>query len=233
VKTTNIYGGQDPRELPAYTFREAAHYLRIPVSTIRAWARGHAAADGGFAFRPVLHLRPDQLQLSFFNLIEAFVVDGLRRKHNFSMQRLRPAIDHLESIASATAHPLAELQLAVFNDDLFVEMGELLNLSRPGQVAMRDVLAKYLRRVERGPAGAVQKLYPFVRRQADLAEPKVIVIDPLISFGRPVIAGTGIPTSVVAERFKAGEPVEELAADYRVAQAQIEEAIRCELELAA
>jgi uncharacterized protein (DUF433 family) len=60
-----------------------------------------------------------------------------------------------------------------------------------------------------------------------------VVIDPRVSFGRPVLAGTGIPTAVLAERYKAGEPIAALAADYHCDTAMIDEAIRCELRLAA
>jgi uncharacterized protein (DUF433 family) len=56
-----------------------------------------------------------------------------------------------------------------------------------------------------------------------------VVIDPRISFGRPVLAGSGIPTAVIADRYKAGESVDELADDYGRKRLEIEEAIRCEL----
>ena len=46
--------------------------------------------------------------------------------------------------------------------------------------------------------------------------------------GRPVIAGTGLATQVIFERYKAGESVRELAYDYERSDAEIEEAIRCE-----
>jgi uncharacterized protein (DUF433 family) len=59
------------------------------------------------------------------------------------------------------------------------------------------------------------------------------VIDPYVSFGRPVLVGTGIATSVVAERYKAGESIEQLSTDYGRKRLEIEEAIRCELELEA
>jgi len=62
---------------------------------------------------------------------------------------------------------------------------------------------------------------------------KLIVIDPTISFGRPSIMGTGIATAIVAERYKAGESVDELAEDYGCERNNIEEAVRCELALAA
>jgi len=75
-------------------------------------------------------------------------------------------------------------------------------------------------------------LYPFTRKR-DANEPRVIVIDPRRSFGRPVLVGTGIPTAIVAERYKAGETVDQLADDYGRARLEIEEAIRCELFLEA
>jgi len=54
-----------------------------------------------------------------------------------------------------------------------------------------------------------------------------------LSFGRPIIAGTNIATSIIAERYKAGESMEELAKDYGCRREQVEEAVRCELALAA
>ena len=43
----------------------------------------------------------------------------------------------------------------------------------------------------------------------------VTVKDSDISFGRPVIVGTRIPTSILAERYQVGELVELWADDYR------------------
>jgi uncharacterized protein (DUF433 family) len=51
---------------------------------------------------------------------------------------------------------------------------------------------------------------------------------PTVSFGRPVIAGTGIPVSAIYERYRAGDSVVELARDFRLEASAIEEAIRCE-----
>ena len=61
----------------------------------------------------------------------------------------------------------------------------------------------------------------------------MVVIDPTLSAGRPVIAGTGLATEVIAERYIAGETVVELAKDYDRENSEIEEAIRCELKIAA
>jgi uncharacterized protein (DUF433 family) len=40
---------------------------------------------------------------------------------------------------------------------------------------------------------------------------------------------TGISTSILKERYSAGDSIDELAADYDYNQLSIEEAIRCEL----
>ena len=48
-----------------------------------------------------------------------------------------------------------------------------------------------------------------------------------------MLAGTGIPSAMIAERYKAGESVHELAKDYGRDRREIEEAIRCELAVEA
>ena len=61
----------------------------------------------------------------------------------------------------------------------------------------------------------------------------MVVIDPMVSAGRPVIEGTGLVTQLIAERYKAGESINDLANDYERGTEEIEEAIRCELQAAA
>ena len=78
------------------------------------------------------------------------------------------------------------------------------------------------------PQGLAIRLYPFTRKRHP-DEPKLVVIDPYVSFGRPTLTGSGIATAVIAPRYKAGESVDELADDYGRERLEIEEAIRCEL----
>ncbi|TMA37277.1 MAG: DUF433 domain-containing protein [Deltaproteobacteria bacterium] len=116
--------------------------------------------------------------------------------------------------------------------DLFIDRyGGLINASKAGQMAMRAMLEAHFRRIDRNPAGAPVRLYPFTRKH-DAEEPRVVMMDPRVQYGRPVLVGSGIPTAVIAERYKAGESIQDLAADYGRAPEEIEEAIRCELRLA-
>ena len=95
-------------------------------------------------------------------------------------------------------------------------------------MAIRECLERYLKRVDRDRVGRVARLYPFTRSLRNEATPRVVVIDPIVLYGRPVIAGTRIATAIVYERWKAGESVRELAEDYQRETVEIEEALRCE-----
>lgn len=222
-------------ELPAYTVREAAHYLTIPLATVRSWSAGrpYPIKSGKRFFQPVLVL-PGRVPpvLSFTNLVEAHVLDAIRRKHQIPLDKIRLAIKYLRD-EFGSEHPLADHRLETDGLDLFVEeYGRLINVTQSGQLAIREILQGYLKRVERDSLGTAVRLYPFTRKR-EIDEPKYVVIDPAISFGRPILAGTGIPTGAIAERYKAGESVPQLAEDYGRSREEIEEAIRCELQLEA
>jgi uncharacterized protein (DUF433 family) len=58
---------------------------------------------------------------------------------------------------------------------------------------------------------------------------KNITSDPNICGGRPVVTGTGIRTEILFERFKAGESIIDIYADYMLRPSQIEDAIRFEI----
>ena len=219
------------RELPAYSVAEVAHYLNLPRSTVRYWAAGK---DSSPALIEVADTNP--VALSFLNLVELHVLAAIRRKHAVPMLKVRRAIDYLRENTQDESdkwHPLISKQLQTDGLDLFIEQyGRLVNISSAGQLAMRVIIEAALRRIERDRRGIPIKLYPFTRSNINDA-PAMVVIDPTLSAGRPVITGTGLATEVIAERYKAGETVTELAKDYDREEAEIEEAIRCELRAAA
>lgn len=218
----------DPRDIPAYTVGEAAHYLGVPKSTMRAWFAGQRG------FRAVIKpAEPKGLGLSFSNLVEAYVLTAIRRKYKLSLPTIRRGLEYLVRKMDAK-RPLIEQQFATNGVDLFVDhLGEVINISRDGQVEMADLIRAYLERVDRDGKGLPIKLYPFMRSQAPREQPRTVVIDPRVSFGRPVVAGTGIPTAVLAEQFKAGDTVPVLAKEYGADEEAVWDAIRCELELEA
>jgi uncharacterized protein (DUF433 family) len=227
--------GSDVRLSPAYSVAEAAHYLHMPEETLRSWVAGRLYPVGGQRkrSRPVIHLDdPKRQYLSFVNLVEAHVLVAIRRRYGVKLPKVRNALDYLRR-QFRIERPLVDQTFQTDGLDLFVERyGDLINTSRDGQGAMKEIIGAYLERIERDEAGMPIKLYPFTRdTEAETlrgTNPRVIVMNPAVSFGRPVIAGTGIPALSVYERYKAGDSVAELALDYQLEVGAIEEAIRCQ-----
>ena len=229
----DLYGGRNPREVPIYSATEAAHYLRIPENTIRSWAYGrvYPTSRGDRRARPVVPAVDSRSGLSFINLLELHVLGAIRRQHHVDMKNVRAAIEFLQE-RFGREHPLIDEVMDTDGKHLFVrKYGTLINASKQGQGAMEAVLDAHLKRIERDEHGLAVRLFPFTRKGTDA--PRIVAIDPRVAFGRPVIIGSRVPTAEVADRFKAGESPADLAYDYGRPQAEIEEAIRCELETAA
>jgi uncharacterized protein (DUF433 family) len=232
------YRGRDPREIPAYDTSAAARYLRIPENTIRNWVFGRAYRIGSGQPRraqPLIDVAGARF-LSFINLVELHVLGALRREHNVDMRSIRRAIEYLQAQLSS-AHPLVDEEMATDGISIFVKKyGRMINASRDGQLAMEQLFHARLKRIERDAHGAAIRLFPFTRRlPEDLAKgavmpdaPRIIAIDPAVAFGRPVIAGSRVPTVEVYERFRAGESPDEIAEDFGRQLDEIHEAIRCE-----
>ena len=214
---------RDLREVPAYSIAEAAGYLRIPKSTLRAWLLGQQS------FRSVIEIADrKERRLSFINLVEAHVLNAIRRTHHIALPKVRTALNYLKR-QIGSPRPLVDRQFATDGVDLFIEYyGQLMNITQPGQYALREVLSEHLQLIRRDPQGVPMRLFLFPGRAERSDREPPIMIDPKISFGRPVLVGTGISTIVLAQRFEAGESMDELAHDYGRPRAQIEEAIRFE-----
>jgi uncharacterized protein (DUF433 family) len=191
---------------------------------LRSWVRGRTFPKRKGPGRSPAIIRPPNAAgafLSFTNVVEAHVLSGLRRKHELKLDAIRTAVRYVHERLQVE-HPLAMEQFKTDGVSLFVErFGRLINASRDGQLAMRDVLAAYLERIEYGDGRAI-RFFPLLRDAA----PRVIVVDPRRAFGRPTIAGTSIPVTDIRGRFDAGDSIEALAGDYDLRTDQIEEALR-------
>jgi uncharacterized protein (DUF433 family) len=172
------------------------------------------------------------IMLSFLNLVELHVLEAIRHRYHVRLPQIRTAVRYVGTHLGV-AHPLANERFETDGVDLFVRrFGELINASREGQTAIAELLRRHLRRIEHDRIGLAIRLYPFTRSRHE-DEPRVVVIDPAVAFGRPAIAGTGIATASIAERYRAGESIADLAEDYERPVVEIEEALRCELPDAA
>ena len=233
------YRGVCPREIPAYNTVDAAHYLGVPENTIRGWIFGRRASTraGSSAWtKPLIDAAsPKRRLLSFVNLVELHVLDAMRRDHQIEMRKIKKAIEYLKEQFD-THHPLIDEIMETDGSHIFVsKYGDLINVSQHGQLAMKAMLEAHLKRIDRDAHGLAIRLFPFTRRRSDPAAsdgPRIIAIDPGVTFGRPVIAGSRVPTVEVAERFKAGESPRAIAEDFGRHEDEILEAIHCELKAA-
>lgn len=232
---TELYRGTDPKDIPTYSFRDAARYLRIPTGTIRSWTVGryYPTSSSWNFFKPLIAIKELKPRLlSFTNLIEIHILRGIRKHHKIELDKVRIALDFIDE-QFPVPHPLASERFHTNGVDLFIEKyGSLVNASERGQTLLKDALNAHLKRIELDDAGLAIKLYPFTRSHEE-DNPRIVAIDPRIAFGRLIIAGTGISTSVLAERYQAGESMDDLSYDYDCDRFKIEEAIRCELPVAA
>lgn len=226
-KRNGIYEGRDPRDLPIYPLAEAARYLRLSPATLRSWVAGRTyprTSDHGYS-EPLV-VRPEQTdsRLSFHNLVEAHVLRALRVAHRVPMPEIRTALSYAEEHFGID-RLLIRKDLKAAPGSLFLDKyGQLINLGRAGQLAMKRLLEAHLRGIEHDFQGLPCRFYPLPAEHS-LASPKLIVINPRISFGRPVLAGSSVSTATIADRIDAGESIEEVARDYGLANDEVEEAI--------
>lgn len=223
---------------PAYPVSEVARILNLPAATVKAWCFGQAyrsASGSPKRFKSVIQPADANARLlSFANLCELHVLSAIRRHHKIPLSKVRDSIGYVRA-RLGTDRPLIDQQFKTNGIDLFVEhASHWLNVSKQGQASLRGEFALALARIERDRNGMPIRLFPFSRSTApDAEQPKSIVIDPRLSFGRPVLSHVAVPTEIIVGRFRAGDSMVEMAKDYGVDEKEIEEALRFEQRRAA
>jgi uncharacterized protein (DUF433 family) len=210
---------------PLYTQAEAARYVDMPVTTFRDWVkplRGRSGRPMVSSFRSAV---PGQPTVPFIGLAEAMFLSALRRA-GVPMQQIRPALAVVED-RIGVAHALASRRLFALGPQLLWEVsaaGELgadqrraLIVLRDGQYVFREVVERYLRRIEYADDEYAARLRPPQYEVAD------VLIDPEINFGVPFFAVTGAPLYAILSRLRAGEPVSEVADDFELPEDQVTE----------
>jgi uncharacterized protein (DUF433 family) len=220
----------DPNELPRYSVGEAAKYLRMPDTTLKRWVSGrrYPVASEERHWEGLIH-RPDEEdpRLSFSNLIEAYVLLALRKQFRVKMPEIRISLRYAQEKLGVERILLSK-SLRAMKGNVFLEhLGKLINVSRGGQEAIPEILQAYLERIEWEPQDHPVRMFPLTRDDFHAA-PKLVMIDPVVAFGRPIVERRAITTSVIAERFSVGESILEIAEDYALEAFEVEEALRYE-----
>jgi uncharacterized protein (DUF433 family) len=212
---------------PLFTLRETAGYLGLPNSTLHTWARPRADAPLVTCFPPAGR----NATVPFVGFAEAYVLNALRRA-GVPMQRIRPAVDIL-SHEIGLAHALVSKKLYTDGAEVIFDYAKqsddeaMLAVVRTGQRQFESVIRDYLKRVTYGSDGWATRLRLPAYATAE------VVVDPRRAFGLPIVVHGGARVEDLVDRFQAGDSVTEIAEDFAVPSAEVEDVIRVAVKLAA
>jgi uncharacterized protein (DUF433 family) len=231
MKKKGGIGGDDPRLAHAiFTLRETAAYLDVPKSTVHWWARSQGAKY------PLITCFPSkgrQATVPFIGFAEAFVLSSFRRA-GVPLQRIRPAVEVLEK-EIGVEHALASKQLYTDGAEVLFDYAnksgerEVMDLTvvRTQQRQFTGVVKDYLKRIHYGGDGWASSVRLPTYEHAE------VVVDPRVAFGLPLLARGGARVEDLVDRFQAGDSVSEIATDFGVASAEVEDVIRVATRAAA
>jgi len=221
-----IWDSGDIREHPSYSIPEAADYLGIPESTLKTWVRGYRRR--GRLHPPMIRpADPRNGLLSFYNLVEAHILEAARRK-NVPTRRLRIAVEWAYETLPGP-HPLVTHEFALAGRRVFVQKlhRDAIEASRFGQIVskkMAPLLKKFLQTISRDPHDYTPTEIQPIRKKSTRVSP--VVINPRICSGRPVVRGTDVLASMLQHRAKAGEPWSDLSKDYGLKVREIKKVVK-------
>jgi uncharacterized protein (DUF433 family) len=220
-----------------YGIGEAARYLAIPPSTLTTWAYGyerHRAGGGAVTGAPIVTAtRPDDRNgpaVPFVGLAEAYALAAFRHA-GVPMQRIRPAIDVLHR-ELGVEHALASRRLYTDGAEVLYDYAQYVGdtpegdsarelvVVRNNQRVFTEAVEQYLRWVVFASDGYAQLIRLPQYRVAE------VVVDPDHAFGRPRFARGGAGLDSVIDLFRAGEPVDTVAAEFGLTRDEVEDAIR-------
>lgn len=199
-------------ERPVYGIGEAAGLLGLRTDRARAWLDGYERA--GTAYPPVIRAeRTGDEIVTWGEFVELGYLREYRRK-DVPLQRLRPVIEELRRVLG-TPYPLATARPYVFDKELVLDVQERAGVPsaiaiviRSGQeIMMTPETNRFFKKVEFDPGASASALRI---RPAGAASP--VVIDPLVRFGQPSVAG--VATERLWELFDAGETLDAIADGY-------------------
>lgn len=207
--------------LPAYSLTDAARYAHTARQTVTAWYYGRPS------HAPVLGGKERQIPLSYLQLVEVAFVATFRHL-GVSLQRIRQARDYLAQLFH-DEYPFAQRRLLTEGSHVLLdlqeidgeaEVGRLIVADAGGQLGWRDLIADRFAEFDYEQDLAL--------RWHVAGRGSAVLIDPRTSFGAPAVHG--IPTWAILGRWRAGEPLDEIADDFDLSLDDVREALRFEGE---
>lgn len=98
---------------------------------------------------------------------------------------------------------------------------------RTGQHQFSNLVSDYLQRIAYGADGWASEVHLPSYTQAR------VVVNPEVAFGLPIVTGSGARVEDLVDRFLAGDTLGDIAADFDVPAAEVEDVIRVATRTAA
>ncbi|HEV3255670.1 MAG TPA: DUF433 domain-containing protein [Gemmataceae bacterium] len=192
-----------------YTFPEAAKLTKLKRARVWEWFRGRSSVSSR---KPIFFGDYEPVggdyAISFHDLIDLFVA-GQLRDHGVSLQTLRRVYERMR-IELKTTHPFCRKELLSDGRIVFMrgldhegqeELAEVLTRQR----VFPQILLPFLQKIDYDKATILARRWHI----ADL-----VVVDPAMCFGKPVVEPAGITTAVLADAYHANEEDAELVGDW-------------------
>lgn len=220
-------------ERPVYGFAQVDDLLNLKGGTARRWIDGYERR--GREYAPIVReARQGDELVTWGEFVETRVLAGYRDA-GVPMLHMRPVVEGLRQ-RFQVRYPLATIRPYV-DDELRVvyEVQEEVHLEDSMRLVVEAssgqyVLAPDVRRFRKiAVFEDVDDERQIVTRLHPLGENRQVTIDPVRRFGSPVVRST--PTDVLAELFRAGEPIEWIAEQYSLTRDQVLDALEYERQL--
>jgi uncharacterized protein (DUF433 family) len=202
--------------LPAYHVSDAARYAGTHPNTVASWHYRDSPLLPGHE-----HRRP----LSYLELVEVAFVAFFRRLH-IPMWRIRRARDYVAQNFTAQ-YPLAQYRFKTEGMHILMEYNQfdpdpnidrIIVADQWGQLAWTDLLEKKFAEFDYE--------YELALRWHPAGRESLVIIDPRVSFGAPVVEG--LPTWVLKGRWNAGESIKEILEEFGISQKAAVDALHFE-----
>ena len=215
-------------EAGLYTVPMAARLLAAQQNKVRSWVEGYTNSDA----RPIIQRQLPKVGgrtvLGFLDLIEAAFIRHFTAL-GYSPQTIRKLAEKLRE-RHHIDHPFAmgtrfradgraifqeviddegEQQILNLMNDNFC-IGPVIEQSLFDQILYIDDIARQWQPIPQFPK---------------------IIVNPRFAFGRPIVDGAGVPSEVIFNDYLLAGDAQEVADEYELAVADINEAVGFELEL--
>ena len=216
---------------PVYGMAQVDVLLRLASGTARRWIDGYERS--GKHYEPVVRSATTGSDVvTWGEFVETRLLAGYRDA-GVPMVRMRPVVQELRQ-RLGVPYPLAherpyvagrELVAAVQADVDLDERLAIVEVLRTGQYALSYESRVFVDSIEWQQSDSANH-DSFAARMRPLGGVSPILLDPLRSFGEPVVGS--VRTDVIAEEVRAGEPVRSVAESFGISMGDVAAALHYE-----